>query len=417
MQNYEIIVSGRSVRANSADTTLVRTSIGIDKLHVLFDSEEWLSFPVKVTFANGETLVTASLTLSSLESDEWAAESECAIPWEVIQDLGGIRVTFQGTDSSGNHIITEASGTPLTVVEAGDVADGTVPTPAPTVDEWNQAYADAMQAASDAASVVSNFQGRIDEIVAEAEAEIGALVGDLPIATTESLGTVQIGDGLTIDADGLLSADETDGMTPDQVAALANLRRLASYAFDSTWSDEGDLQSAVVKSQALPIATSTTRGTVLADGESIEVGSGGTLSVAPDYMQEQLAYLSGALKYKGTAESVEDLPDDAVIGDVYLVDGATLFWDGEDWAEISSAVDLSAYELSSNLSPITAEEVHAITSHHGSWGNTTAYVTQATLDTALANQTTALNASFNAKAQEVEDYLDEQLEAILDGSY
>lgn len=167
MQTYEIIVAGRAVRANSADTTLVRTSVGIDKIHVLFDNAEWTSFPVRVTFANGETLVSTSVTLTALESNEWAAEAECTIPWEVIQDLGGIRITFQGTDSSGKHIITEASGTPLTVVEAGDVVDGSEPQPSPTIDEWNQAYADAMAAASDAASAAE----QVSEILHSTDAQ------------------------------------------------------------------------------------------------------------------------------------------------------------------------------------------------------------------------------------------------------
>ena len=177
MQTYEIIVSGRAVRANSADTTLVRTSVGIDKIHVLFDNEEWRSFPVRVTFANGETLVSTSVTLAALESDEWAAEAECTIPWEVIQTLGGIRITFQGTDSSGKHIITEASGTPLTVVEAGDVVDGSEPQPDPTIDEWHQAYADAMAAASDAASAAEQISEILHGTDAQTLEELIAALG------------------------------------------------------------------------------------------------------------------------------------------------------------------------------------------------------------------------------------------------
>lgn len=177
MQTYEIIVAGRAVRANSADTTLVRTSVGIDKIHVLFDNAEWTGFPVRVTFANGETLVSTSVTLNTLESTEWAAEAECTVPWEVIQALGGIRITFQGTDSGGKHIITEASGTPLTVVEAGDVVDGSEPQPDPTVDEWHQAYADAMAAASDAASAAEQVAEILHSTDAQTLEELLAALG------------------------------------------------------------------------------------------------------------------------------------------------------------------------------------------------------------------------------------------------
>lgn len=203
MQTYEITVSGRAVHANSADTTLVRTSIGIDRIHVLFDNAEWRSFPVRVTFANGETLVSTSMTLTAIDSTEWAAEAECVIPWEVIQTLGGIRVTFQGTDGSGKHIITEASGTPLTVVEAGDTADGSMPSPVPTVDAWNQAYANAMVAASEASSAAE----RIENILAGADAQtleelIAELESFVPITDEEIHEiTSQDGTGVYADAD------------------------------------------------------------------------------------------------------------------------------------------------------------------------------------------------------------------------
>jgi len=203
MQTYEIIVSGRAVRSNSADTSLVRTSIGIDKIHVLFDNVEWTQFPVRVTFANGDTLVSTSVTLTAIDAPEWAAEAECVIPWEVIQTLGGIRVTFQGTDATGNHIITEASGTPLTVVEAGDVADGSVPAPVPTVDAWNQAYAAAMVAANSAASAAE----RVDEILQSTDAqtleELLAELGEFEPITDEEIHAItgQDGTGVYADAD------------------------------------------------------------------------------------------------------------------------------------------------------------------------------------------------------------------------
>ena len=51
MQTYELLVKERSVRPNSKDMTLVRTSIGIDQVHILFDNAEWLGFPITCTFA------------------------------------------------------------------------------------------------------------------------------------------------------------------------------------------------------------------------------------------------------------------------------------------------------------------------------------------------------------------------------
>lgn len=202
MQTYGIAVRGRSVASNSADSTLVRTSVGIDRVHILFDSSEWLDFPIQISFGNGDALVSQSLVLADLESSEWAAEAECTVPWEVIRELGRIRVTLQGTDGSGNHIIT-AAGAPLSVVEAGDVAAGSVPDPAPTVDAWNQAYAKAMGAATEAQSAAA----RVETLLASTTAEtLEGLLRELdefePITDAEIHAiTGQNGSGVYADAD------------------------------------------------------------------------------------------------------------------------------------------------------------------------------------------------------------------------
>lgn len=160
MKTREVTVVGRTVQPNG-DVELVRTSVGIDQMHVLFDAAEWVGFgTVKCTFKNledAENPITVSLTPTALDSEDWSAEATCTIPWEVIQDVGAIAVTFQATDSNSNHIITARADNVLAVVEAGDVADGTVPSTAPTQSEWEQAYADATAAASRAAAAAAQI--------------------------------------------------------------------------------------------------------------------------------------------------------------------------------------------------------------------------------------------------------------------
>ena len=234
MQTYELRVLERSVLANSADTTLVRTSIGIDQVHVLFDNAEWLDFPISATFtnANDSESRTTSLTVAEIPGGvDFIAEATCVIPWEVIQSLGTIRVTFQGTNSVGDHIIT-AAGAPLSVVEAGDVAEGSVPAGAPTQSEWEPAYADAM----DAINQLSSKLAEADAAIAVAEAL------EVPIATEDSAGIVQP-DGVTIDIDG-----------------------------------QG-LLTCILEPE-FPIATTEILGGVMGDGETVEIDDGGMISVA-----------------------------------------------------------------------------------------------------------------------------------------
>ena len=161
MHLARVTVTGRTVAQNGG-TTLIESSIGVDELQVYFDNAEWLGFPVQVTFAHsGGAEVTQALVLEAVEgSADWAATSTVPIPWEVMAEVGTVSLAFFGTDADDNHIVTAAGGSDvLSVIEAGEVGDGTVPEPAPTQDEWNQAYAAALAAANDAESAAETVRG------------------------------------------------------------------------------------------------------------------------------------------------------------------------------------------------------------------------------------------------------------------
>jgi len=277
MQTYEILVKNRSVVGNSRDMTLVRTSVGIDQVHVLFDNAEWLDFPITITFAQGEEIYTETLVVSEVTGSDWVAEATCDIPWQVIDTNGPIRITLQGTDSDGRHIIT-AKGAPLSVKEAGDVLIGEIPEDAPTIDQWTQAYADAMAAVNAAASLVSTLQGKLEQMVSEAMDTI--VPYELPIASPLALGGVKVGDNLTIDDDGVLSATaHGSGMTEQQQLQLVNLVRLASFAFDTEFDTNNLLKDSVlVKEASLPKAKISNVGAVKVDDETIAVATDGTIS-------------------------------------------------------------------------------------------------------------------------------------------
>ncbi len=295
MQTYEILVRERSVLQNSADMTLVRTSIGIDQVHVMFDSAEWLDFPISITFGNGDTIITQSLTVSALtDIDGWVAEGTCTIPWEVSQDLGAIRVTLQGTDSSGNHIIT-AYGAPLTVEECGDTASGTVPQPAPSQSEWEQAYANAQTA-------INALQSKLDECD-DAIEQMEAWT--MPTATTSTLGAVKPdGESITVDQDGTIHGQSTYDLptaasnvlggvmvgttlkiselgalnVSDDISEAVETSEIIAGAFDVT--GEVGEETATLKESALPIASDTDLGGVKVDGTTITVDANGVISVA-----------------------------------------------------------------------------------------------------------------------------------------
>ena len=277
MQTYEILVRNRTILPNSEDMTLVRTSVGIDQVHILFDSAEWLEFPITATFASGDDIVTQPCLLSPVDSDEYVAETYVTIPWEVVDENGGIRVTLQGTDSQGRHIIT-AKGSPLSVEEAGDVDEGDAPSDAPTTDQWRQAYADAIVAVERAVSAADSMQAGLEQVLDGARDELDEAIAErlLP-ATDERLGSVMVGDGLYADDEGRLSVVASPGISQSERSQIMNLALLASYCFDTEFDDGVLREGATVKSSALPIATALTPGAVTPDGTSVTVDRFGFL--------------------------------------------------------------------------------------------------------------------------------------------
>ena len=285
MQTYELLVSGRAVRANSNDTTLVRTSVGIDQVHVMFDDAEWLDFPLTITFSQaGVEPVTQSLVVNTLAGEStWKAEATVTVPYEVIEMVGPINVTIQGTDSQGRHIIT-AKGAPLSVEEAGDVAIGDIPADAPTESQWHQAYADAMALINELASLKTTLEGQMNDIVAAAESAVSdnvdeavsAILGQYAVpATRESLGLVQVGSGLNVTDGGVISAATTNGITSEQATQIMNLAMLAYYCFDTEFDDgTGELKSnAKVKTSAIQLSE-------VVDGTTVKVDDNGKIALA-----------------------------------------------------------------------------------------------------------------------------------------
>lgn len=118
MQTYELTVRERAITRTSNDPTMVRTSRGVDRLHILFDSPEWLDFDLSVAMYNGGVLVESPVTVIPLLGDH-LAECYVDVPDEVLESLGALGVTVHGTDENDNHIITERAF-PFTVEQEGD---------------------------------------------------------------------------------------------------------------------------------------------------------------------------------------------------------------------------------------------------------------------------------------------------------
>ena len=116
MQTYTLNVLDRTI-TSEGDNTLVRTSIGVDRVLLRFDSAEWLGFTLSVFFANGDAIEEVPLSVSA-SSDDWACEGYCDVPSTVLEQDNPLHVTVVGVDNGGNRIVTALS-TPLIVMQEG----------------------------------------------------------------------------------------------------------------------------------------------------------------------------------------------------------------------------------------------------------------------------------------------------------
>ena len=77
------------------------------------------------------------------------------------------------------------------------------------------------------------------------------------------------------------------------------------------------------------------------------------------------AAMTTVMNYKGTKATVAELPSTGNIkGDVWHVTatGGEYAWDGAEWQELGSTVDLSGYVQSSEIVAITSNEINTICS-------------------------------------------------------
>lgn len=81
------------------------------------------------------------------------------------------------------------------------------------------------------------------------------------------------------------------------------------------------------------------------------------------FSDEIAAALASAIEYKGVKPTVADLPASGnKVGDMWHVaeDGGEYAWDGSQWQEMGSVVDLSPYVKHSDVSIVTNAQIDAM---------------------------------------------------------
>lgn len=168
MQVYTLEVRARTITLASDDSTLVRTSSGVDTLELMFYSDEWLEFDLSCALAvDGANVLEIPLVLEQapesdgtdttnelpnsavdgesdfeefepdiepdydgeLEPEQWLARAYVDVPDEILEHEGALGVTVHGTDELDHYIVTALSE-PLQIMQEGD-GIGSAPQPSP----------------------------------------------------------------------------------------------------------------------------------------------------------------------------------------------------------------------------------------------------------------------------------------------
>lgn len=183
----------------------------------------------------------------------------------------------------------------------------------------------------------------------------------LPTASADTLGGVKVGAGLEINS-GVLSA--TGGGTADSVD-WSNVQNKPSTVLGYGITDAKiESKTVTIGSNSVTVPTNNnelTNGAGYQNASQVQsaITSATQDLASKDYVDSKT---STVYKYKGSVANQAALPSNAEVGDVYNLEdtGMNVAWDGSEWDNLGSTVDLSGYVQESELVAITNEEIDDI---------------------------------------------------------
>lgn len=113
---YNIAVSRRVIRRIDGDEDVIQNGVVSDAIRVTFD-EEWLALlGARAVFRNSSSGKVVTVEF------EPAADTQIAIPWEVLANEGYLFVSFVGAPAEDSRIVTREMERPWTVAPSGCIA-------------------------------------------------------------------------------------------------------------------------------------------------------------------------------------------------------------------------------------------------------------------------------------------------------
>ena len=404
-----------------------------------------------VTISNLEALIDG-LSIFVKFSNTNTADN----PTLKVNDLDPIAIKRYGT--------TAASTSLATSWQAGAIVQLVYDGANFLMENWNNSTYTAMTASEmqtgTATTGRSITAARLKEAV-EYHAPVKTVNGDTGAVTIDEIQTTAGENNVEYDLIGTAPSNTNSGLVPLYKPTLATFAKTNDFArltigstdtpgvlriYSSTTNASGytDLKTGSSSTNTRTITFPDATGTVALTSDIPSVSSWALAANKPSYTFSELtttptslggygitdAYtkteidgmVSGVLHYKGTKATVSALPSSGnTTGDTWHVtaDGSEWAWDGSDWQELGTAVDLSGYvptsrtvngkALTSDIS-LTASDVSALpsnTTYVSSFNGDTGAITYTAPVTSVNGQTGAVTITDNdekLKTTELDDH-------------
>ena len=168
----------------------------------------------------------------------------------------------------------------------------------------------------------------------------------------------------------VLEGVQANGTTVVPVNKIANITiptNTSDLTNDSGFITAADVPDGATASTSTPLMDGTAAvgtSTAFARGDHVHPSDSSKANAADVYTKTEIDQkLAGALNYKGTKATVLDLPVSGnTQGDIWHVtaDGSEWAWNGTQWEELGTAIDLSGYVEESEVSLATNAQIDAI---------------------------------------------------------
>lgn len=354
----------------------VAGTTGFYTVHPLFDDEWSVATSTIIVFAWTKTTKYGAAPVCKV-GIEWDGENDVTIPQSVVAEPGTLAIGAIGMNEAGTTVITtNADEGVITVVDA--IAASTDELTGDSEDD-----ADIWAVVTSAIEEINEtLLTKMDTFTVSDGLDLTDSVLSVIPATTNTLGGIIVGENLSIDDDGVLSADaqpailysETGENTDGAMTQKATTDELATKqdiltAGDGIIIEDNEVSidtDTIAQVADIPQQTSDLENDG-ADGSDPYVAASdlaavqaeipttvAELSDSSDYVTqtELTEAISSVYTYQGSVETYDDLPtSDLTVGDVYNVEeaygtipaGTNYAWNGTEWDALAGSVDLSSY--------------------------------------------------------------------------